>query len=288
MLRELERRLADVLGAGLTGPAAGAVDVAPGAAESQVIVSVRHAQPAPRDFLASRTERVPGADAARRIVRLSCDVRLDVRQRQGQTRGDQIAVFDSLLYFVDAPDIRSGRALEGGDPDPGFSLSALALRECDPPASVGLDAEGFFWPVGAAGQIGDPIERIHTRLVVEPLRFDPGLPRVIAGGGQLDLAVRIGSAGAMDIRRDGVDRTPFGDVVLRLTDAGGRPGGGALAGGTAGPGGSRRVTLTDGVAAFQYTPPAQPVVDLLHVSFDDGEGDAGDEIGQLPISVRSA
>ena len=288
MLRELERRLADVLGAGLPAPLAGAVDVGPGRAESRLLVSVRHTEPAPRDFMASRTEQVPGADGTRRIVRLRCDVALEVRQRQDQSRVDQLSAFDSVLYFIDAPEFRSGRALDGGDPDPGFFLHLLTLRTCDPPATLALDAEGFFWPIGVPGRTGEPIQQVRTRLVVEPLLFDPPLPRLVTGGPPIDLSVRVGASGAMDVRRGGVDPRPFGEVVLRLTDAGGRPGGGALEGSTGGPSGGRRVTLTNGVAAFRYTPPAEPVVDILHVSFEDGEGGAGEEIGQLPLSVRSA
>src|SRR5262245_10105989 len=145
MLRELERRLADVLGAGLPAPSAGAVDVAPGNAQSQVIVSVRHVEPAPRDFLASRPERVPGVASPRRIVRLHCDVLLEIRQTQGQTRDRQLSVFDDVLFFVDDPAFRSGRSLDGGDADPGFFLHALTVRACDPPATIALDADGFFW-----------------------------------------------------------------------------------------------------------------------------------------------
>jgi hypothetical protein len=92
----------------------------------------------------------------------------------------------------------------------------------------------------------------------------------------------------MDVRAGGVDRRPFGEVVLRLTDAGGRPGAGTLAGGVAGPGGSRRVPLSNSAASFQYTPPADAAVDILHVAFDNGEGGAGSEIGRLPLRVRGA
>ena len=88
MLRELEQRLADVLGASLPAPLAGAVDVLPGDSVSQAVVSVHHAEPAREDFLSSRAERVPGVDASRRIVRLKCDVTIDVRQRAGQNHQD--------------------------------------------------------------------------------------------------------------------------------------------------------------------------------------------------------
>jgi hypothetical protein len=104
----------------------------------------------------------------------------------------------------------------------------------------------------------------------------------------MDLLIRLGTEGAMEVRAGGVDRRPFGELVLRVTDTGGRPGAGTLSGGFAGSGGSRRVPLTNGVAAFRYTPPAQAAVDILHVSFDDGAGAAGDEIGQLPLRVRDA
>ena len=288
MLRELERRLADVLGDGLPAPLAGAVDVAPGDAVSQVLVSVHHAEPARGDFQSSRTERVPGADGSRRVVRLRCDVSLDVRQRQGQTRDDQMSAFDTLLYFLDGPAIRSGRALDGGAADPGFFLHGLTVRTCDPPATVGLEADGLFWPVGIAGETGDPIARIRTRMVIEPLLFDPPLPRVVAGGPTIDLALRVGAGGgAMDVLADGVEGRQAGAAILRLTDAGGRPGAGVLSGGAAGPNASRRVPLAGGVLAFQYTPPAEAAVDILHVAFENGAGDARQEIGRLPIAVRS-
>jgi hypothetical protein len=288
MLREFERRLADVLGAGLPGPFAGAVDVAPGDAQSQVLVSVVQAAPIENDFLSSRTEQVPGATGSRRIVRLRCDVALEVRQLQGQGRDDRISAFDAVLFSIDAPSFRSGRLLDGGDPDPGFFLQQLALRSCSPPASLTLGAEGFFWPVGTPGQTGEPIERIRTRLVAEPLLLEPAAPLLIAGGPPFDLTVRLGSEGGMDVHAGGVDRRPFGELVLLLTDAGGRPGAGSLEGGVAGPGGSRRVPLANGAAVFQYTPPADAAVDILHVSFDNGEGGAGGEIGQLPLRVRGA
>jgi hypothetical protein len=288
MLRELEQRLADVLGASLPAPLAGAVDVLPGDSVSQAVVSVHHAEPAREDFLSSRAERVPGVDASRRIVRLKCDVTIDVRQRAGQNHQDQLAAFDTLLYFLDGPTVRTGRALDGGAADPGFLLSALTVRVCDPPASLGLDAMGVFWPVGVAGEIGEPIERVRTRVVIEPLLFDPPPPRMVAGGPTVDLSVRLRAGGAMDIRAGGVDQRAFGEAILRLTDAGGRPGAGVLAGGTDGPNASRRIVLADGAAAFQYTPSERPGVDFLHVSFENGEGGSGEEIGQLPLTVRSA
>jgi hypothetical protein len=39
---------------------------------------------------------------------------------------------------------------------------------------------------------------------------------------------------------------------------------------------------------LQYTPPAEPAVDILHVFFDNGEGGRASEIGQLRLTVRSA
>jgi hypothetical protein len=288
MLREFERRLADVLSAGLPAPFVGTVDVAPGTAQSQVLVSVAHAAPIASDFLSSRPEPTPGAVGSRRIVRLRCDVSLEVRQLPSQNRDLRLVAFDAVLFHIDAAPFRSGRALDGGNPDPGFFLNQLTLRSCDPPATLALDAEGFFWPVGLPGQTGEPIERIKTRVVTEPLLLDPPAPALVAGGPPIDLVIRLGSEGGMDVRAGGVDRQPFGDVVLRLTDAGGRPGAGTLAGGAPGPEGSRRVPLANGAAAFQYTPPAEAVVDILRVSFENADGGAGSEIGELPLRVRGA
>jgi hypothetical protein len=111
---------------------------------------------------------------------------------------------------------------------------------------------------------------------------------IVAGGPTVDLSVRLRASGAMDIRDGGVDQRAFGEAILRLTDAGGRPGAGVLAGGTDGPNAGRRIVLADGAAAFQYTPPDRPGVDFLHVSFENGEGGSGREIGQLALTVRSA
>src|SRR5262245_51031545 len=119
MLHELETRLADVLGSGLPAPSAGAVDVSPGTSTSQIVVSVPHAVPVANDFLSSRPEQVPGATGTRRIVRLHCDVSLEVRRLAAQTRDDQVRALDAVLYFIDNPAFRSGRALDGDAADPG-------------------------------------------------------------------------------------------------------------------------------------------------------------------------
>ena len=243
-----------MLGAELPAPAAGAVDVVPGDDDSQVVVSVVHAVPVANDFLASRRERVPGADGSRRIVRLKCDVSLEVRLRANQTRDDRLKAFDAALFFIEDPAFRSGRTLDGGDPDPGFFLHQLTLRSCDPPTVLNLDAEGFFWPVGSTGQTGEPIVGVRLRVASEPLLLEPTAPLLIAGGPQVALTVRMGSKGAMDVREGSVARQPFGQLVLRLTDAGGRAGAGTLTGGDAGPNGSRRITFSNGSAPFPGPP----------------------------------
>jgi hypothetical protein len=281
MLREFEQRLADVFGAGLPAPIAGAVDVAPGTANSQVLVSVRQADPVADDFLSQRPEIVPGTIAQRRVARLKCDVSIQVRSIQNQTRADQMSVFDSLLFFLDNPPFRSGRSLDGGAPDPGFFLQSLTLRTSEPPSLISLDGIGLFWPVGTPGETGQPIESVLTRMVSEPILLEPLTPRLIAGASAIDLVVRLGAANAMDIQEGDVTSRNFGDLFLRLTDAGGRPGGGTLSGGADGPNGSRRIAVVNGGVSFQYTPPAEPVTDLLHVSYDNAE------IGVIELKVRS-
>lgn len=282
MLREFEQRLADVLGAALPAPIAGSVDVAPGDAESQVLVSVRKADPDHGDFRSVRPEQVPGATGRRRVVRLKCDVALEIRTIQIQTRGDRIAAMDLLLFFIDDPAFQSGRLLDGGAPDPGFLIQSMTLRTVEVPGIVSLDVNGLFWPVGAPGASGDPIQQIIARLASLPLRLDPPAPLLVSGGPQLDLSIRLGTANAMDILADDTNPRDFGGLLLRITDAGGRPGAGTLTGGDDEGNGVQRFTVADGSVGFQYTPPDQPGTDILHVAYEN------QEIAQIPLRTRSA
>jgi hypothetical protein len=289
LLSEFERRLADVLGARLPVPFRGGVDVAPGRDDAQVVLSVRHVEPLDEHLFGMRPEVVPGAPTHRRVVRLRCDVSLDVRLLATQSRSTQLRALESVMYELDEPGFRSGARLQPTDgSDPGFLVQRMFVSLSDPPQSITLRAEGLFWPPDVPGETGVQIERAQVRISMQPINLIPARPRLNAGGETLELVIEFGATGTMRIERGGrVTALPFGSIVVAVEDAGGRPGAGTLSGGNAGAGRSRTIAVTGGRATFQYTPPAQPALDQLVVSLDDGEGGIGIELGRFPLEVRS-
>lgn len=288
MLSEFERRLADVLGARLPVPFRGGVDVAPGRDDAQVILSVRHVEPLDEHLFGMRPEVVPGAPTQRRVVRLRCDIGLDVRVLTNQSRATQLRALDSVIYELDDAGFRSGARLQPTDgSDPGFLVQRMFVSLSDPPQAITLRAEGLFWPPDVPGETGIPIERAQLRISLQPVNLIPARPVLRAGGETAELAIEFGATGTMRVEREGrVTSLPFGSVVVVVEDAGGRPGAGTLSGGNAGPAGSRMIPVAGGQAAFQYTPPAQPALDHLVVSLDDGEGGIGIELGRFRLEVR--
>lgn len=249
MLSEFERRLADVLGARLPVPFRGGVDVAPGRDDAQVVLSVRHVEPLDEHLFGMRPEVVPGAPTQRRVVRLRCDVGFDVRLLTNQSRATQLRVLDSVIYELDEAGFRSGARLQPTDgSDPGFLVQRMFVSLSDPPQSITLRAEGLFWPPDVPGETGIPIERAQLRVSMQPVNLIPAQPRLIAGGETVELVIEFGATGTMRVERGGrVTALPFGSVVVAVEDAGGRPGAGTLAGGNAGPAGSRTLPVAGGV-----------------------------------------
>lgn len=290
MLSDFEQRMADVLGARLPIPWRGLVDVTPGRDEAQAVLSVRHSTPIEDYLLTRRPEVVPGSVTQRRILRLRCEVGIDVRRLPAQTRADQMEAFDRLIYELDDPEFRTGVILQpGDDSDPGFLLQHLFITSIDPPGSITLTVDGFFWPIGAIGETGVPIAQTRIRLSVQPLLLTPAQPRLPAGGAAVDLTLEFGATGVLRIESgDRVTSLPFGSVVVAVVDDGGRPGAGTLTGGIAGAAGARIVPVTSGRADFQYQPPAEAAKDLLVVALDNGEGGVGIELGRFPLKTIEA
>jgi hypothetical protein len=290
VLREFESRLADVLGTRLAAPLAGAVDVTPGGPASRIVVSVRNATPMDDDLLSIRPERVPGAADPRRVVRLLCEVELAMHIPAGGTHDDQMENIDQTVYLLGDTSFRDGSVLQPGDnSDPGFLISRMRFTRAAVPASVTVEAEGLFWPVGQAGQSGVEIVEARIRAAFQPLHLNPPNPRLVAGGPGVDLLIEFGAVGTMTVTEGGgVANAPYGSLVVTVVDAGGRPGAGVLGGGTPGTGASRVVPVNSGAAAFTYTPPAVPAIDHLVVTVENNEGGRGIEIGRFPLTVRSA
>ncbi len=290
MLREFELRLADVLGTRLPAPLAGAVDVAPGRDVARVVLRVRAAQPVEHDLLAVRPERVPGATPPRRVLKLRCELVLDVRLVAGDTRDDVMRALDETLYLLGGATFADGSVLLPTDAaDPGFVIQHLRLLRSEPPTTIVLEADGFFWPVGEVGQTGPTIVAMRIRQALRPLRLAPERPLLLAAGDPVDLNIQFGADGTFAVADDGdVTNLPFGSIIATVVDAGGRPGAGTLAGGADGPEGSRMLAVANGVATLQYTPPAAAAVDHLIVRLENNEGGAGIELGRFRLPVRGA
>lgn len=136
---------------------------------------------------------------------------------------------DALMYTLDAPDFRSGRALTG-PADPGFLIQALRVVvgnvALDPaeatalPVSVTLRADGWFWPVGVPGQAGIAIGEIRIRGVTLPLEISPARPLLIAGGVATDLTVRVGAVGTFRLPTPVLPPLPFGALAFMLREPG--------------------------------------------------------------------
>jgi hypothetical protein len=301
MISDFERRLADVLGTRLPAPFAGRAAVAPDPIPGPgpvILLGVRQAEPAEADMGGQRPEVVPGSGDRRRVLRLRCSVDIEVHPSASEGREQQMQGIDAALYALDGPDFQDGTAL-AEEGDQGFLIQEMRIVESvvplDPeaedasPVGLTLSAEGWFWPIGEAGEAGVQIGEVRIRGAVLPLEIAPAAPRLTAGGAPVELTLRLGTAGPLRLGDQAVlPPLPFGSLALALFDPGGRPGAGTLAGGTAGAGSAHLVELADGAATFTYTPPAEAATDVLVVALDNGEDGLGVELGQFTLEVREA
>jgi hypothetical protein len=289
-----------VLGAQLPPPFGGRVFVPPDEPAGNgptVAVTVLRAVPE-TGFHVARPERVPGGDDARRVVRLSCTVGMTVTPVADEGRSQQVAAVDELLWLVDTPPFRDGRALRVGG-DPGFFVEALGIEAADLAdpddvlPDVTLVARGWFWPPGEPPITGPPM-RLRLRQVVLPVALEQDAPRLLTGGDPVELTVRVGTAGTfvLDPDEDGgapvSGAEPFGALAVGLVGTGGRPGAGSLSGGEDGPDGRRLVTIQAGAASVTYTPPDEPALDDLVVRTVLTTGDetrVGAELARFPLAV---
>ncbi len=289
MLIDFETRLADVMGARLAAPLAGAVDVSPGRDASRLVLGITAVQRLDDDLLSLRPELVPGDVAPRRVLKLRCTVELDAKLPNGGSRADQMQAIDGALYLLGDSSMRDGSALLPGDnSDPGFLIRSLNVSASMPPQSITVDADGFFWPKGTAGQAGVAIQQARIRSALQPLLIDPQPASLVAGGPAADFTVHFGTSGTTALAADGIHNSAYGSLVVSVVDAGGRPGQGTLSGGTAGPGGTRLYPVSEGAAALTYTPPAQAANEYLVVKLDDSAGGPGTELGRFPLRTRSS
>ena len=300
MISEFEQRLADVLGTRLSAPFTGRVEVAPGpdpGADPIIFVGTRRAEPVEPDIGSQRPEVAPGSEDHRRVLRLRCTVDVEFHAGSDQGRQQQMAGLDAALYALGAPDFRDGSALVDGD-DPGFLINELRVIDCitplDPSAEdaphVGLtlSTEGWFWPVGLAGEAGTQIGEIRVRGAILPLMIEPSSPDLVVGGPQVELTAHFRTIGSLTLREDHIEPLPIEALAFALSGPGGRPGAGTLAGGAAGTDGVRLVELHRGAATIAYAPPDQATTEELVVAMDDGGGGLGLQIGRFPLKTQEA
>jgi len=289
VLSDFETRLADVMGSRLAAPLAGAVDVSPGREASRLILGVTSVQRLDDDLLSLRPELVPGDVAPRRVLKLRCTVELDAKLPNGGSRADQMQAIDGALYLLDDGSMRNGSALLPGDnSDPGFLIRSMTVSGGIPPLSISVEADGFFWLTGTPGQSGPAIQQALIRSALQPLLLDPQPAALIAGGPATDFTISFGTSGTTTLAADGIQNSAYGSLGISVVDAGGRPGQGTLTGGAAGPGGTRIYAVTNGSAAFSYTPPAQAATEFLVVTLDDSAGGPGIELGRFRLRTRSS
>jgi hypothetical protein len=295
LITEFERRLTDVLGPRLAAPFTGRVDVPPATLPGDgpvILAGVTHTQASLGNFASHRPEVVPGANDPRRVLRLACDISIEVRPGSGQGRLQQMQGLEALLYELDAPDFRTGQALANGAPaDPGYFIQSLQVRESfsaitpdvNDLVSLRLSAEGWFWPVGAVGETGVSIGEIRLRGVALPLEVVPSRAQLTAGGPPVDLTLRVGGGASGTFALPGKPALPFGSLTVKLLGPGARPARGRLIGGVDG---MLLAPLSNDQAVVRYDPPDGPARDELVIALDDGEDGPGIEIARYPLIVK--
>jgi hypothetical protein len=280
MISELETRLAEVLGTRIAQPFQGGIAVAaanaPGA---HLVLGVTSAETLDPDLgSVRRTEVLPGSALPRRAVRLRCTLSLQGRSGPADRQHDMLAL-DAALYALDDPEFRNGSVLTDDVTDRGFRIDELQpagivaplAPAADAPVVLRVTATGLFWPVGVEGKAaGKKIGEVRVRGAVLPLEIAPADVLIIAGGANVALTIRLATNALL---------------AVRLLGAGGKPPAGTLAGAQ---NGIQLVTLTNGEAIVTYQPPGAPATDEMVVSFDDGEGGAGAEIGRMTLRSRTA
>ena len=302
MLRALEERLATVLGADLPGPLAGRVRVRPASPSGNqpaAQVAIRTVTPVTPDFGAVRPEIAPGDPAARRIVRL--EVQIDIRLTGGgnadASRAARAQALDDLIYFLDAPAVRSGAALRDVG-DPGFLLERLQLvaanyaPDLDVPDApdLTLSAVGWFWPAGTAGQDGPVIAEARIAQMVHPLAVDPAPARFVAGAAETEIGLRFADVQRISLRADGPGDTGDQRVAFQLLAADGSAGAGRLTNGRDLGDGVRSRPLVGGAVSIRYRPPATPGTDRLILrTVQEGDGNRlGPVLMELPLVTEAA
>jgi len=300
MLSEFEQQFQTTLRTKLPAEIRDQVQVATGATnQTGILVGLRTAEPMPREFGSVRSEIAPGVDVPRRVVRLRCTLDCSfVPIDSTQDRATLMTWLGQVLYVLDDSDVRAGSAFTSVEPDPGFLIQSMNIESLESPFGIhatnpdrlqlSLTAEGWFWPVGEAGQAGVEIGEIRIRGAIHPVLLTPAKPAFVANGPALNLTITFEARGTSRITSSKLDSDTFGNVTARLEKEDGTAGAGTLSGGTAGDNGTRLLPVTDDQVEINYTPPGIPGNDILLLSIDDNESSSGIEIGRFTLVTETS
>ena len=297
MLSNFETQFQSALRSKLAASVRPRVQIATGAQnQTGVLIGVTDAQPVFEDFKSRRNETTPGSADPKRIMRLRCHVQCRfIPIDNTEDRGALIQLLDQVMYALDDDDFRSGEAFDTENTDRGFVIRSTQLTSITSPIKdtsdddvcIALQCDGWFWPVGQAGQAGVEIGQIRIRGSVQPLMLIPAEPMALVNGPNLTLSIQFDARGTTLLGADGTDADTFGELKVRLQKADGTLGSGVLAGGVSGSDHDQVLAVVDGQATFQYTPPSAAGRDFLVVSFSGNDGTQPERIGSYAIETRA-
>ncbi|HEX5414793.1 MAG TPA: hypothetical protein VFZ25_03945 [Chloroflexota bacterium] len=204
MLGAIERKLAAIVGDGLSGRAHLSVVSAPGGAADPppgrgiVVVSVHLADPVPRFERDAVGVDVGGSLPRRRVLPIEFSAQLDFLQTPqagvdtGLTDARALQLDDVSLaaHLLSDPDVRNGQAFISAAADSGYRVLQFGVGEASliqvPPraaltASLSCRGEAEIWPPGVASPEGI-IARVDPVVEALPVRIDVADPVVRTGG----------------------------------------------------------------------------------------------------------
>ncbi len=216
-------------------------------------------------------------------------------------RGIALADATVLVHTLDQPEIRDGRALVPGVPDPGFrarefAFTALSIAPANGDVvswTATYACSLFVWPPGTPAA-GGPILAVDALIESQPLTLQVE-PAVVSTGGTARVTV-VGVAGSRLVDPTGA-RVPLQLAVGVVSDLDPARRGSIDGGVAAGPAGFRVVDVTQPATTVDYLAPAagqlgvvraEEVVVHLAVPSDGPAPGVGVRLGSVVVGLREA
>ena len=203
MLASIEQKIAATLGDSLAARTHVAILAAPGSSQElqagrgRLVVALQEVQPAAgfREDEFALTNAAP--PRSRRVLPVHFVVQVTARMRPQDNTPQAIGAARTLLLddlslaahaLADAT-FRNGKALQSGDDDPGYEVTAFALDRGTVDRDLANGSLGGelryrgtadIWPPGVTGPEGK-IGSVAVRTGFQPLTFEVKPPRVVAG-----------------------------------------------------------------------------------------------------------